>query len=99
MARIGRPKLQQVKEVLPVRLHEDRRRALQAEAAMRGNTTSDVIRIHLDRYPEVVWRDLPRMTHSGWCAVFEALGGVPTDVSAVALVGTSVARVIEETDL
>jgi hypothetical protein len=99
MARVGRPKLAQVKEVFPVRLPEDRRRALQAEAEMRDSTTSDVIRMHLERYAEITWRDLPKLNATAWCAVFEALGGVPMDVGTVAWIGTSIARLLEETDL
>src|SRR3954465_6203573 len=99
MARVGRPKLAQVKEVFPVRLPEDRRRALQAEAEMRESTTSDVIRMHLDRYAEITWRDLPKLTDRAWCAVLEALGGVPMDAGTVAWIGTSIARLLEATDL
>jgi predicted transcriptional regulator len=99
MARVGRPKLAQVKEVFPVRLPDDRRRALQAEAEMRDSTTSDVIRMHLERYAEITWHDLPKLTDRAWCAVFEALGGVPIDVGTVARIGTSIARLLEETDL
>ena len=39
-------------------LPEDRRRALQAEAETRGSTASDVVRMHLERYAEIVWRAL-----------------------------------------
>lgn len=99
MARPGRPRLAQVKEVFPVRLPEDRRRALQAEAEMRAGVTSDVIRMHLERYAELAWRDLPKLTESSWCVVFEALGGVPIDVAAVAWVGPSVVQALEGTDL
>jgi len=88
-----------VKEVFPVRLPDDRRRALHAEAEMREGTTSDVIRMHLERYAEITWRDLPKLDATAWCAVFEALGGVPSDVGTVAWIGTSVARLLEETDL
>lgn len=82
-----------------MRLPDDRRRALQAEAEMRDSTTSDVIRMHLERYAEITWRDLPKLTDRAWCAVFEALGGVPMDASTVAWIGTSIARSLEETDL
>jgi hypothetical protein len=99
MTRVGRPKLAQVKEVFPVRLPDDRRRALQAEAEMRDSTTSDVIRMHLERYAEITWHDLPKLNATAWCAVFEALGGVPLDVGTVAWIGTSIARVLDETDL
>jgi hypothetical protein len=96
---MGRPKQAQVKEVFPVRLPEDRRRALQAEAETRGGNASDVIRLHLERYSEIAWRDLPKLRDGDWCAVFEALGSVPVDVAAVAWVGMGVARSLEETEL
>jgi len=96
---MGRPKQAQVKEVFPVRLPDERRRALQAEAETRGGNTSDVIRLHLERYSEIAWRDLPKLREGDWCVVFEALGSVPVDVAAVAAVGMTVARAIEETDL
>jgi len=82
-----------------VRLPEARREALQAEAEMRDSTTSDVIRMHLERYAEITWRDLPKLTDRAWCAIFEALGGVPMDISTVAWIGTSIARLLEEADL
>src|ERR1041384_562427 len=58
---MGRPKQAQVKEVFHVRLLDERRRALQAEAETRGSTPSDVIRLHLERYAEIAWRDLPKL--------------------------------------
>jgi hypothetical protein len=96
---MGRPKQAQVKEVFPVRLPDDRRRALQAEAETRGGNASDVIRLHLERYSEMAWRDLPKLRDADWCTVFEALGSVPVDVAAVAWVGMAVARSLEETEL
>jgi hypothetical protein len=33
--------------------------------------------MHLERYAEIAWRDLPKLRESDWCAVFEALGSVP----------------------
>jgi hypothetical protein len=96
---MGRPKQAQVKEVFQVRLPEDRRRALQEEAATRETTPSDVIRMHLERYSEVAWRDLPKLSDNAWCAVFEAVGSVPVDVAAVAWIGPTVARAAEETEL
>jgi len=96
---MGRPKQIRVKEVFPVRLPEERRRALQAEAETRGSTASDVVRMHLERYAEITWRDLPKLRESDWCAMFEALGSVPVDVAAVAPVGMTIARAMEETDL
>jgi len=96
---MGRPKQAQVKEVFQVRLPDERRRALQAEAETRGNTPSEVIRLHLERYAEIAWRDLPKLTDSAWCAVFEAIGSVPVDVAAVAWIGMTMARATEETDL
>jgi len=96
---MGRPKQAQVKEVFQVRLPDDRRRALQAEAETRGNTPSEVIRLHLERYAEMTWSDLPKMNDNAWCAVFEAVGSVPVDVAAVAWIGMTVARAVEETEL
>jgi hypothetical protein len=96
---MGRPKQAQVKEVFQVRLPDDRRRALQAEAETRGNTPSEVIRLHLERYAEMAWRDLPKLSDNAWCAVFEAVGSVPVDVAAVAWIGMTVARAVEETEL
>jgi hypothetical protein len=96
---MGRPKLPQVKEVFQVRLADERRRALQSEAEARGGTPSEVIRIHLERYAEMSWRDLPKLSDTGWCAVFEAMGAVPVDVAAVAWIGMTVARAVEETEL
>src|ERR1044071_591429 len=96
---MGRPKRPKVKEVFPVRLPEDRREALQAEAATRGATPSVVIRLHLERYAEIAWRDLPKLDDNAWCAVFEAVGPVPIDVAAVAWTGMTVARALEETEL
>lgn len=96
---MGRPKQAQVKEAFQVRLPDDRRRALQAEAEARGNTPSEVIRLHLERYAEMTWRDLPKLSDNGWCAVFDAVGSVPVDVAAVAWIGITVARAIEETEL
>jgi hypothetical protein len=96
---MGRPKQAKVKEVFPVRLPEDRRRALHVEAETRGSSASDVIRSHLERYAEIAWRDLPKLGDSDWCAVFEALGSVPVDVAAVAGVGTKVAGMLEQADL
>lgn len=96
---MGRPKLPQVKEVFQVRLPDDRRRALQAEAETRGSTPSEVIRLHLERYAEMAWRDLPKLSDNAWCAVFEATGAVPVDVAAVAWIGMTVARAMEETEL
>jgi hypothetical protein len=55
--------------------------------------------MHLERYAEIAWRDLPKLRESDWCAVFEALGSVPVDVAAVAAVGITIARAMEETDL
>jgi hypothetical protein len=89
----------QVKEVFPVRLPDDRRRALQAEAEMRGSNASDVIRLHLERYSELAWRDLPKLRDAEWCAVFEALGTVPVDIAAVAMISLVIARALEEGDL
>jgi hypothetical protein len=96
---MGRPKLAQVKEVFPVRLPDERRRALQAEAATREGTPSEVIRLHLERYAEIVWRDLPKMTEYEWCATFEAVASMTADAAAIAWAGMTVARAIEETDL
>lgn len=96
---MGRPKQAQVKEVFQVRLSDDRRRALQAEAQTRESTPSEVIRMHLDRYAEVTWRDLPKLSDNAWCAVFEAVGAVPTDVAGVAWIGMEVARALEDTEL
>lgn len=96
---MGRPKQAQVKEVFPVRLPEERRRSLHAEAETRGSSASDVIRSHLERYAEIVWRDLPRLGEDEWCAVFEALGTVPVDVEAVAGAGAKAANMLEQTDL
>jgi hypothetical protein len=96
---MGRPKQAKVKEVFQVRLPDDRRGALQAEAEIRETTPSEVIRLHLERYAEIAWRDLPKFSESGWCAVFEAVGAVPVDVAAVAWIGTTVARALEETEL
>lgn len=96
---MGRPKQAQVKEVFQVRLLDDRRRALQDEAVARNTTPSEVIRIHLERYSEIAWRDLPKLSDNAWCAVFEAVGVVPVDVAAVAWMGATVARAAEETEL
>jgi hypothetical protein len=96
---MGRPKLPQVKEVFQVRLPDDRRRSLQAEAEIRGSTPSEVIRLHLERYAEIAWRDLPKLSDNAWCAVFEAVGVVPVDVAAVAWIGVTVARAVDETEL
>lgn len=93
---MARPKQAQVKEVLSLRLPDERRSALQREAETRDAGVSDVIRTHLDRYAEIEWRDLPKLSESDWCAVFEALGSVPLDVAAVAWVGTTVARALED---
>jgi hypothetical protein len=96
---MGRPKLAQVKEVFQVRLPDERRRALQAEAETRETTPSDVIRLHLERYAEIAWRDLPKLSDNAWCAVFEAVGSVPVDVAAVAWIGATVARAVEDTEV
>jgi hypothetical protein len=96
---MGRPKQAQVKEAFQVRLPEDRRRALQAEAETRGTTPSEVVRLHLERYAEIAWRDLPKLSETAWCAVFEAIGAVPVDAAAVTWIGMTVARVAEETEL
>lgn len=96
---MGRPKQAQIKEVFQVRLPDQRRRALQEEAATRETTPSEVIRIHLERYAELVWRDLPKLSDNAWCAVFEAVGSVPVDVTAVAWIGMTVTRAAEETEL
>jgi hypothetical protein len=76
---------------LQVRLPDERRRALQAEAETRGGTPSEVIRLHLDRYAEMAWRALPKLSDNAWCAVFEATGAVPVDVAAVTWIGMTVA--------
>jgi hypothetical protein len=74
---MGRPKqLTPPKEVFHVRLPEDRTNALKSEADTRGGSPSEVIRLHLDRYAEIAWRDLPSLSDNAWCAVFEALGAV-----------------------
>jgi hypothetical protein len=96
---MGRPRKAEVKEVFPVRLAGDVVSALQAEAEVRRDNASEVIRLHLHRYAELVWRDLPRLREGEWCVVFEALGGVPVDVSAVRAVGATVADAVGETDL
>jgi hypothetical protein len=94
--RMGRPKQTQVKEVFPVRLPAERLRALQDEAGTRAASASDVVRMHLERYVEIVWRDLPRLSPGEWCAVFDALGAAPAEISALAWVGTSIARTIDD---
>jgi hypothetical protein len=96
---MGRPKLPQVKEVFQVRLPDERRRALQAEAETRAGTPSEVIRLHLERYAEIVWRDLPKLSEHEWCATFEAAASMTADATAIAWTGMTVARAIEETDL
>jgi len=96
---MGRPKQAQVKEVFQVRLPDERRRALQAEAEIREATPSEVIRMHLERYAEIVWRDLPKLREPEWCAVFEAVGSPPIDVTALAWIGATVARAATETEL
>jgi hypothetical protein len=96
---MGRPKQAQVKEVFQVRLPDGRRKALQEEALARATTPSEVIRMHLERYSEIAWRDLPKLSDNAWCAVFEAVGSVPVDVAAVAWIGATVARAAEETEL
>lgn len=95
---MGRPKLAQVKEAVQVRLPDDRRRALQAEAELRAGTPSEVIRLHLERYAELAWRDLPKLTESEWCAVFEAVGA-PTNAEAIGWIGMTVVRALEAADL
>jgi len=95
---MGRPKLAQVKETFQVRLPDDRRRALQAEAETRGGTPSEVIRLHLERYAEIVWHDLPKVSEGEWCAVFEAVGA-PSNAEAIGWVGMTVARALDGTDL
>lgn len=88
-----------MKEVFPVRLPEERRRALQDEAVLREKSPSEVIRLHLERYAEIAWRDLPKLSDHGWCAVFEALGSTPMEVSAIGWVGETVARALEAPEL
>jgi len=96
---MARPKQARVREVLSLRLPDDRRAALHAEAENRESNISDVIRLHLERYGEIAWRDLPSLAESEWCAVFEALGSPPIDVAAVSWLGATVARVIDEGQL
>ncbi len=96
---MGRPKQSEVKEVVPVRLDEARRAALQTEGELRELGLSQVIRLHLDRYPEIAWRDLPKLREAEWCATFEALGVPPVDVQAIEWVGATVARAVEAGDL
>jgi hypothetical protein len=100
---MGRPKqLTPPKEVFHVRLPEDRTNALKSEADTRGGSPSEVIRLHLDRYAEIAWRDLPSLSDNTWCAIFEALGAVapvPVDVAAVASIATAVTRVLEQSEL
>ncbi len=82
-----------------MRLPDERRRALQAEAETRETTPSDVIRLHLERYSEIAWRDLPKLSDNAWCAVFESVGSVPVDLAAVTWVSMTVVRALEETEL
>lgn len=82
-----------------MRLDEARRVALQAEAASRELGLSQVIRLHLDRYPEIAWRDLPKLREAEWCATFEALGVPPVDLQAIEWVGATVARAVEAGEL
>jgi hypothetical protein len=100
---MARPKqLTPPKEVFHVRLPEDRTNALKSEAETRGGSPSEVIRLHLDRYAEIAWRDLPSFNESTWCAIFEALGAagpVPVDVAAIAAIPSTVVRSLEHSEL
>jgi hypothetical protein len=93
------PQLTPPKQVFHVRLSDDRKQALEAEAKPRGTSPSDVIRLHLERYAEMVWRDLPKLDNATWCAVFEALGPVPVDIGSVTWIGSTLTKAVEETEL
>lgn len=90
---------EQKSEAFQVRLPDDRRRALGTEADVRDKSPSEVIRLHLERYAEIVWRDLPKLSDHAWCAVFEAVGTVPTDLTGITWIGMSVARAFESPEL
>jgi len=102
---MGRPKSAETMENFPVRLPEERLTALKGEAGARraagarGDSPSEVVRLHLERYAELVWRDLPRLRDAEWCAVFEALGAVPVDTAAVRAAGTTIGNELDEGDL
>ncbi len=98
---MGRPKQAEIKTTFPVRLSDDRRAALKEEADTREaigirSGVSEVIRIHLDRYREISWRDLPALRDGEWCALFEALGAPPVEIQAIEWLGATVARAAEE---
>lgn len=96
---VGRPKLPVTKTLVAVRLAPERRDALNEEAEARETGISDVMRVHLDRYHELEWRDLPSMREAEWCAIFEGMGPPPVQVAGVEWVGATVARAIESSDL
>jgi hypothetical protein len=96
---MGRPKLPVTKAMMAFRLDPQRRATLQAEADARGTGISEVMRVHLDRYHELAWRDLPALREAEWCAVFEAMGAPPIQVAGVEWIGATVARGIENGDL